>query len=204
MSPLTPPTDVSALIGFRAGLHSCLTGWADATFEVCEALLCTPGPVRSVPALSLESVFGRSHGSLYAGLKGTRVDTAALRALLVAHRPPDWPNIYAVDASAWARSNAECSPERGFYYSPSQHSSGQPIVAGWSYSWIAQLGWAPDSWTAPVDVARIPPRADVTTTTASQIQELVTALQSAPGTNTGPTPLLVFDAGTTRPDSPTT
>jgi hypothetical protein len=30
----------------------------------------------------------------------------------------------------WDRCDAECSPERGFYYHPSRHSAGQPIVAG--------------------------------------------------------------------------
>ena len=47
------------------------------------------------------------------------------------------------------------SPERGFYYHASKHSAGQPIVAGWSYQWITQLSWDPDSWTAPIDARRI-------------------------------------------------
>ena len=63
--------------------------------------------------------------------------------------------VFAVDASTWERCDAECSPERGFFYSASKHSAGQPIVAGWSYQWITQLDWAPDSWTAPLDVQRI-------------------------------------------------
>jgi hypothetical protein len=29
---------------------------------------------------------------------------------------------------------------QGYYYHPSRHSAGQPIVAGWSYQFIAQLG----------------------------------------------------------------
>ena len=44
--------------------------------------------------------------------------------------PADWPLVFAVDASTWDRCDAECSPERGFYYSASKHSAGQPIVAG--------------------------------------------------------------------------
>jgi hypothetical protein len=27
-------------------------------------------------------------------------------------------------------------------YHASRHSAGQPIVAGWAYSWIAQVGFA--------------------------------------------------------------
>src|SRR5665213_3234224 len=114
------------------------------------------------PALSLEPVFRRSHGSLHKALARGRIDVEALRQLLVANRPQSWPAVFAVDASTLDRCDAETSPERGFYYSASKHSAGQPIVAGWSYQWIAQLGWAPDSWTAPLDAMRIPPTADTT------------------------------------------
>ncbi|MHB2028284.1 MAG: hypothetical protein ACYCPT_05625 [Acidimicrobiales bacterium] len=34
----------------------------------------------------------------------------------------------AIDASTWARRDAETSPERGFHYSASRHSSSKPIV----------------------------------------------------------------------------
>ena len=37
---------------------------------------------------------------------------------------------------------------------PSQHSNGQPIAAGWSYRWIAQLHWAAGSWTRPRGAGR--------------------------------------------------
>lgn len=111
----------------------------------------------SIPALSLEPEFRRSHGSLYKALACGDVDAAKMRDLLVAHRPKDWPLVFAVDASTWARCDAETSPERGFYYSASTHSAGKPIVAGWSYQWITQLDWAHNSWTAPADVARISP-----------------------------------------------
>ena len=119
-----------------------------------------PSPVASVPALSLEPVFRRSHGSLYKALDRGRIDQERLRSLLVAHRPKAWPLVFAVDASTWDRCDAECSPERGFYYSASRHSAGQPIVAGWNYQWICQLNWAFDSWTAPLDVMRIAPGQD--------------------------------------------
>ena len=49
--------------------------------------------------------------------------------------------IYAVDTSSWPRCDAETSPDRGFYYHPSRHSAGQPLVAGWAYQWVAQLGF---------------------------------------------------------------
>jgi len=181
---------VARLHGFRAGFHRALTGWADAAFELTDAVLCLPTPVASVPALSLEPVFRRSHGSLYKALARGGVDAEAMRDLLLAHRPADWPAVFAVDASAWPRCDAETSPERGFYYHPSRHSAGQPIVAGWSYQWIVQLGWAADSWTAPVDARRIPPTADTTDATVDQVRALVGRLPE-----TGPVPTFVFDAG---------
>jgi hypothetical protein len=121
---------VGALRGFRQARYGCLTGWADALFELSDAVLCSPGPVSSVPMLSLEPTFRRGHGSLYKALTRGSLDDDRLRDTLVAHRPADWPAIFAVDASSWPRCDAETSPQRGFYYHPSRHSNGQPIVAG--------------------------------------------------------------------------
>jgi DDE superfamily endonuclease len=179
-----------ALTDFREAFYDCLPGWADALFELCDAVLCSPSPVHSVPGLSLEPAFRRSHGSLYKALARGAIDIETLRRVLVAHRPAGWPPIYAVDASTWDRCDAETSPERGFYYSASKHSAGQPIVAGWSYQWVCQLGWAPDSWTAPVDARRIPPTGDATSETIAQVRGLARRLGAD-----SPLPTFVFDAG---------
>ena len=184
------PTGEAAVVGFRSRFYGCLGGWSDALFELCDAVLCSPAPVGSVPGLSLEPVFRRSHGSLYKALAHGDIDDQQLRELLVAARPAGWPQVFAVDASTWDRCDAETSPERGFYYSASRHSAGQPIVAGWSYQWITQLDWAPDSWTAPVDAMRIPPTADPVTATVEQIRRLVELLGGS-----GDVPMFVFDAG---------
>ena len=122
-------------------------GWADALFELTDAVLCAAGPVCSVPALSLGPTFRRSHGSIYKALSKGEVDQDQLRELLVRSRPTGWPLIFAVDASTWERSDAETSPERGFYHSASKHLAGQPIVAGWSFQWVSQLNFVLDSWT---------------------------------------------------------
>jgi hypothetical protein len=95
----------------------------------------------------------------------------------------------------WARCDAECSPARGYYYHPSRHSAGQPIVAGWAYQWIARPGFARQSWTAPVDVERLSPTQEVNTVAAEQVKGLLgrTVNQGAA------VPLFVFDAfSTTR------
>jgi DDE superfamily endonuclease len=181
------------LVAFRRSFHGCLPTWGDALFELCDAALCSPGRVCSVPALSLESAFRRSHGSLYKALAFGSVDEEAMRELLVAHRPKDWPLIFAVDASTWGRRYAATSPDRGFYYSPSANTSGRPVVAGWNYQWICQLNWAPDSWTAPTDVLRIKPDEDATTATVAQIRRLVGRFGASPASSAAP--VFVFDAG---------
>ena len=179
-----------ALVAFRGALFATFTAWPDALFELGDAALCTAGPVSSIPSLSLEPEFTRSHGSLYKALSRGRIDESRLRALLVASRPEHWPMVFAVDASTFDRCDAETSPERGFYYSASKHSAGQPIVAGWHYQWICQLSWAPDSWTAPVDVMRIPPTEEATDATVAQLRRLVGLLPDE-----GEVPLFVLDAG---------
>jgi hypothetical protein len=184
------PARAVELASFRRDLFGSLRRWGDALFELCDAALCASGPVGSVPALSLEPGFRRSHGSLYKALARGSIDAERLGRLLVEHRPKDWPLIFAVDGSTWDRCAAETSPERGFYFSASKHSSGQPIVAGWLYQWISQLNWAKDSWTAPLDARRITPHEDTTTATIDQVQHLVGLLPSDRDV-----PMFVFDAG---------
>lgn len=178
------------LEALRQGIYDTFSKWSDALFELADALLSAPGAVGSVPTLSLEPEFRRSHGSLYKALALGEIDVAALRALLVRHRPEDWPAVFAVDASTWERCDAECSPERGFYHSASKHSAGQPIVAGWSYQWVAQCNFDADSWTAPLDALRIPPTVDTTDATIAQVNQLVELLNEDRRV-----PLFVFDAG---------
>src|SRR6266540_3929242 len=100
----------------------CVSVWTMAAvggYPTCRPVVMSLGPT-----------FRRGHGSLYAALACGEVDAKAARELLVAHRPGDWPLVFAVDTSSWPRCDAECSPQRGLYYHPSQHSAGQPIVAG--------------------------------------------------------------------------
>jgi hypothetical protein len=75
-----------------------------------------------------------------------------------------------VDVSVWPRCDAECSPARGYYYHPSRHSAGQPIVAGWAYQFIAQLNFVRESWSAPMDVERLRPAQDANEVAAEQVK----------------------------------
>jgi len=184
-----PVHDLAYLRSFRTALHACFEHRADALFELGDALLASD-TVTSLPHLSLQSGFRRGWGSLYDALSAGRIDGAALRALLLEQAPRDGPSVYAVDLSVWPRCDAEASPERGFYYHPSRHSAGQPIVAGWSYQWLTQLSFDRNSWTVPLDVRRVHPRENAHTVAAEQIMALLTRRSAAEAT-----PLFVFDAG---------
>ncbi len=170
------------LADFRERLYGCLTKRGDAMFGLVDAL-CSPVAVESLAHLSLAERHERRHGSVYGALAHGRLDAGRLREELVLARDPGWPLVFAVDASTWCRNDADCPAERGYYYHPSRHSNGQPIVAGWAYQWIAQLNWPADSWTAPLDAVRLDPRPGAASTgeqAAGQIRALADRV--------GPTP----------------
>src|SRR5581483_4347972 len=157
---------------FRTDLYDSFERRADALLDLVDALL-SAGPVPSPAHVSLVPAHRRGWGSLYAALRKGRIDRDVLLTR-IAHLPLDEGEpVYAVDSSTWARCDAETSPERGFYYHPSRHSAGQPIVAGWSYQWISQLSFRRDSWTAPMEVQRVHPRADIHLVAVSQIRALL-------------------------------
>jgi hypothetical protein len=90
----------------------------------------------------------------------------------------------------WPRCDAEASPERGYYYHPSRHSAGQPIIAGWAYQFVAQLGFERDSWVAPVDAKGVKPTQNTDQVAAEQVCALVARLPQPEAL-----PIFVFDAG---------
>ena len=159
---------LARLGAFRTELHACFPRRADALFQLSDALLCAQA-FPSLPHLSLEPVHRRGWGSVYAALACGRIDVERLRDLLASHLPVADPLVFAVDVTTWPRCDAECSPERGYYYHPSRHSAGRPIIAGWAYQCIAHVNFAHDSWTAPVDARRLHPLDDTDQTAAAQI-----------------------------------
>lgn len=189
-------TDAAAgtLQEFRERFYACLGHRADALFELTDAML-TGGAVVSPPHLSLTPTHRRGWGSLYAALREGEMDEESLRRLLARYSladdyPEGRPRVYAVDVSPWPRTEAKTSPERGYLYHASRHSSGKPVVAGWAYSLVAEPGFARDSWTAPVDARRVRPHENDSEVAAEQVQAL---LGRVSGTHADP--LFVFDAG---------
>jgi DDE superfamily endonuclease len=180
------------LRAFRRSLYECLDRRTDALFELTDAILTADAAVPSPAHLSLQPPHRRGWGSLYAALTHGRIGEEALRELLARHPLAESAAtpVYAVDVSVWARCDAEASPERGYYYHPSRHSAGQPIVAGWAYQFVAELNFVRESWTAPVDVRRVRPAQDANEVAAEQIEALLGRLEEAEAV-----PLFVFDAG---------
>src|SRR4051812_33326541 len=187
------PYDV--LRAFRRSLYECFHRRSDALFELADAILAADGGAPSPAHLSLQASHRRGWGSLYAALDRGRIDDEALRKLLARHPlagAEEEAPVYAVDTSVWARCDAEASPERGYYYHPSRHSAGQPIVAGWAYQFVAQLNFERESWIAPVDVRRVRPAQDANVVAAEQIEALLARLGVV---GEAAVPLFVFDAG---------
>jgi hypothetical protein len=185
-----------ALRAFRRSFYECFRHRRDALFELADAILSADGAAPSPAHLSLQASHRRGWGSLYAALGRGRIDDETLRKLLARHplaSTEGEPSVYAVDTSVWARCDAETSPERGYYYHPSKHSAGQPIVAGWAYQFVAQLNFVRESWTAPVDVRRVRPDQYANVVAAEQVRSFLR--RSLPFRRTDATPLFVFDAG---------
>ena len=180
---------LASLAAFRAAAYAALGRRRDALFELCDTLLTT-GPVPSLPLLSVQPQHQRKWGSLYDALAAGQISSSTLEQVLSRHPLVGGEPIYAVDVSVWPRCDAETSPERALYSHASRHSAGQPIVAGWAYSWIAQVGFARESWTAPRRVRRLRPQENANAIAAEQIAAF---LPHSPVDD--PLPWFLFDAG---------
>jgi hypothetical protein len=190
---------LGVLARFRTDLYDCLTARADALFELCDAVLCTPGPVTSLPELSLVPVHRRGHGGLYDGLSAGRIEVARLQmalAGLALPRSGGGQLRLAVDVTPWPRPDAECCPDRLHCHRPCRCDGTRQTIPGWPYSVIVALESGRSSWTAPLDAQRIGPGDDVTETTAAQIRDLINRLCAAGQWHEGDPPvLIVTDSG---------
>lgn len=181
------------LAGFGQEFRRCLWRRGDALFDLADAVLTAPH-AGTLPYLSLEPCFRRSHGMIYQGLAGGGADEEALRDLLAAVREPGWPLVFAIDASTCPRPWAETSPGREFHHHacPGSHGGDGAAVKGWAFQWLSQVSFAPDAWTAPQDQVRIGTGEDATRQAAAQILAHSARLRAAGETGV---PLYVHDAG---------
>ncbi len=67
---------------FRERFYQCLTGRADALFELADAVLCADGPVTSLAELSLTPEHRRGHGAGYDAINQGRIELDRLRTTL--------------------------------------------------------------------------------------------------------------------------
>ena len=185
---------VGPLVAFRGALYDCLTARRDALFELCDAVLCSDGPVTSVAELSLCPVFRRGHGALYDGLAEGGLDADLLRDALVAALPEGLPLMFAVDVSAYPRPDAECSPDRTHCHAACRCDGERKTIPGWAYSRVTGVEWGSSSWVYPVDAVRLGPGDDQVEVTAGQVRGLVARLRAA-GRAGQPVPMAIFDCG---------
>ncbi|MBB5490408.1 NF041680 family putative transposase [Nocardiopsis metallicus] len=198
----TPVEPLSTLARFRSQFHACLTTRADALFEVCEALVSTPTPVRHLAQLSLEPEHHRGHGSAYAALAHGSIDTTQLRSILASLPLPRFHGriVLACDVSPWLRPDAWTSPDRAWCHTYGRGTGQAEMVPGWPYSMIVALEEGSTSWTAPLDLRRLHSDEDPTTVTAHQVRQLIARLIRAEHHQQGdPDIVVVVDAGYDSP-----
>lgn len=199
----TPTVEpLSELSRFRFDFHNSLSARPDAVFEVCEALVSAPNPVHHLAQLSLEPEHRRGHGSAYAALTQGRIDTAHLRWSLALLPLPRFHGriVLAADVSPWLRPDAWTSPDRSWCHTYGRGTGQAEMVPGWPYSMITALEEGSTSWTAPLDVARLPPGTDETAFTAEQVRGLLERLITAGHHHDGePDIVVVVDAGYDSP-----
>lgn len=177
------------LRAFRHAIYTTIGCRRDALVEILDALLTVPVIAHPV-YLSLAPGFQRTWGSIYDALNAGSMPLSRLEHLVTAQPLETSTAWYAVDASVWPRCDAETSPQRGYYHHHTRQSHGQPIVAGWNYSWLVQIPERCSSWTAPLRVRRMLPGENVTQVAAEQIRSFLH--QRGPGQ---PSPICTFDAG---------
>ncbi len=93
---------------FRQQMYALFNRRRDALVELTDALL-TSGSLLSPAHLSLVPSFHRGWGSVYDVLVDGQIEAEAVEALLARHPLEHGEPIDAVDASVWARCDAETS-----------------------------------------------------------------------------------------------
>ena len=131
------------------------------------------------------------HGLLEKALAGLPAEDAAQ----VRDACARWARLrFAVDATAYPRPDAWCSPGREHVHNGACHCKGSSKTApGWEYQLTAAIGHLRTAWAALVDVARTVP-ATRTAQTIAQVKSVLRRLRAA-GHGMKAAPLFVFDAG---------
>jgi hypothetical protein len=131
------------------------------------------------------------HGLLEEALAGLSPDDAAQ----VRDACARWSRLrFAVDATAYPRPDAWCSPGREHVHNGACRCRGSSKTApGWEYQFTAAIGHLRTAWAALTDVARTTP-ATRTAQTIAQVKSVLRRLHAA-GHGRKAAPLFIFDAG---------
>jgi hypothetical protein len=101
---------------------------------------------------------------------------------------------FAVDATAYPRPDAWCSPGREHVHNGACRCRGSSkTTPGWEYQFTAAIGHLRTAWAALLDVARTTPATRASATIA-QVKSVLRRLRAA-GHGLKAAPLFIFDAG---------
>ncbi|HEX3965946.1 MAG TPA: transposase [Trebonia sp.] len=101
---------------------------------------------------------------------------------------------FAVDATAFPRPDAWCSPGREHVHNGACHCKGSSkTTPGWEFQFTAAIGHLRTAWAGLADMTRTT-RADSTAQTIGQVRNVLRRLRAA-GHGHRAAPLFVFDAG---------
>jgi hypothetical protein len=190
--------ELELLRGFRGQVYRCLGRRRDELFELCDALLCAEGPVRSLVGPCLAPEHRRGHGALYDAVNSGEVAADRLPAVLAGLPLPRMFGriVLAVDVSPWLRPDAATCPDRLFCHVYGRGRAADQLIPGWPYQLVAALESGPTSWTAILDVVRLGPADDPTAVTAAQLRAVVGRLRAAGYWRPGDPPIMVvLDSG---------
>ncbi len=129
----------------------------------------------------------------YGLLEAALADVPAGAAGQVREACARWRRLrFAIDATAYPRPDAECSPGRGHVYHDACRCDGtRKTVPGWEYQFTAAIGHLRTAWAALIDVERTT-HATRTRQTIRQVRNLLRRLAGAGGRGA---PLVILDAG---------
>src|SRR5258708_31287095 len=140
---------IDQLREFRQTVYESMGQARDAQFELVDALVLN-SEGRSVVELSLNPVFRRRWGSVYAALSKGEINPGLLERLYIRHVPASERPVWAVDSTLWPRPDAQTLPERGFHHSPTRIKGNKPIGIGHAYSSVVSVPEASGSWALPL------------------------------------------------------
>jgi DDE superfamily endonuclease len=131
------------------------------------------------------------HGLMEAALAGLPPEDAAQ----VKDACARWSRLrFAVDATAYPRPDAWCSPGREHVHNGACRCKGSSRTApGWEYQFTAAVGHLRTAWAALLDVARTTPATRMAQT-ITQVKNVLRRLRAAGHGREG-APLFIFDAG---------